>query len=292
MFSTLNYFKGNFDQCINDQFCPFYYRLNSILYSCDHGFIARSLAKLSESEQVKEPWLSRVFIYKAAIHLLRQQPKETADALLYVDNTSILNFDDTPGVFFKSLYVQLSALQPCVQMGSENVGLIGDSHIFSLSYWVSKIFPPVYIPALQLKYVGQGRESYIEIALSNALTISQKNEELIISIGEIDQRNLYTQPNKLSAYNQILDRGLEWIVDNIQKWQTVRFVELPSFNRQLWIKLGNANIEEMEINQVVNEFQHNFGLKVQSLGSNLVKRNSKTCKLIDDAHYHPTAYHF
>ena len=39
---------------------------------------------------------------------------------------------------------------------------------------------------VQMKFVGQGRSSYLEC--TNALTVCQKHEQIVISIGEIDQR--------------------------------------------------------------------------------------------------------
>ena len=167
MFSAVNYLRGDFEKCIEDQHCPFYYRLNSVMYSCDHLFIARSLEKLLSTDTLVEPWYSRVKIYKGAIHLLRKQIPLAKECLETVDTKSISEQYDTPAKFFRSLYEHLSELIKFEPQGAEDVALVGDSHVFSISYSISEEFPPVYIPSIQMKFVGQGRSSYLESAFLN-----------------------------------------------------------------------------------------------------------------------------
>ena len=290
MFSAINYLRGDFEKCIEDQHCPFYYRLNSVMYSCDHLFIARSLEKLLSTDTLVEPWYSRVKIYKGAVHLLRKQMTLAKDCIETVDTKSVIEQYDTPAKFFRSLYEHLSELLKFEATGANKVALVGDSHVFSISYSVSEEFPPVYIPSIQMKFVGQGRSSYLESALLNALTVCQKHDQIVISIGEIDQRFLYVDAADLDAFERSLDNYLNFLVDNTFHWQKIKLVALPAFNERLFEMATIKSEPEKDVRDRLNTSMDLFNTKAIKKGFDLVERDNSDEKLLDAAHYHPSAY--
>lgn len=136
------------------------------------------------------------------------------------------------------------------------------------------------------------------------LAIHQRKNDVVLSIGEIDQRVSYKHAIKnardgYDSYLSSLLKGIDYAIDYVASLraphQKFYAVALPSFDANL-LDIGqseqkNVNLVSDQISKDSERYHEKCeSVGIEILGKNLLQNSSVHSHLLDHAHFHPEIY--
>ncbi len=289
MFSNLNYLHGQFERVVNDQEVFFGHRLFSLLYSCDIQAIDSGFDLILKDENLGNPWRSRVLCMRLALLFLNKEFKLVRSRINTIQEDA-LNPDDPNASIYLSLRRVVARLsEEDLNISKWTIGLIGDSHTFSMSTLLTDKSKVRYLPGLQFRLLAANQINQQKQALINAFGALQGEPRILLSLGEIDQRFLYKATNFLHdkyVADIIVKQALTFVRQSAAPWQRIYLADLPRFNSLLLTDSKSSDLVERSVSNFRN-----------SVISECLIQNIQCCEwdsdpsnTFDRAHFLPKSY--
>ena len=299
---NLSYESGSLSNVLVDENPAVDQYLFALCFSCDSNFFYDSTLLLAK--RVESKWLPRIALFRAAkqINEGKFDAARTQLAQLKKNTLNLGHLDS----FYTSLYKLLSNLLGSDSLqyridSFENSALIGDSHTMSLSFvWRGAGSDIKYLPGLTLRGLAFPKMNSYKAGLENAILMSQRQDMVAFSIGEIDSRNIYLywqkimdNPSYPNQFFELIGQSLESVYAYKAPYQRYCIFSLPGYRPDLIRKEDNVN--ELKIREMYSLFRKTFLETASSIGFEVIDHENMFASkhvenLIDHAHFHPSFY--
>jgi len=189
------------------------YLLFAIFYTADSKYIERILADLSGRADLPNGWRQRVLLLLSAHYLTEHKYRSAIEAFNSINidyynetNDQFKGFFDSTLRFIETILVARAWEQPS-NLSARKFFFIGDSHALGVTSFI-KDNSVVYLPGLRLSYLASPQPNAIKVGFQNAINRAYSERYVLISIGEIDSREVYSK----------LINDSEWWKFSRQKW--------------------------------------------------------------------------
>tara|TARA_B110000037_G_scaffold219822_1_gene285798 strand:- start:1006 stop:1953 length:948 start_codon:yes stop_codon:yes gene_type:complete len=277
--------------------------LFALAFTCDPEYFFDKTREMIGSAESK--WHGRIALLRAAIQINSGAFQAANKQLSMISENSLVT--GTMDSFYVSLYRLLKILadiefQHVPPDFTTNKALIGDSHTMSLSrVWRGEGSKITYLPGVTLRGISFPLRNSYNVGIENALTINQRLDDIVFSLGEIDIRNNYFYFRKItsnSGYKKIITSTIRAALSKIYAhkapYQRFHIFALPGFNPSLVEENDKGNTNK--VGSLYNFYRKEFNKAADDLGFLVVDHREMFNKesvnnLIDHAHFHPRFYH-
>lgn len=305
--AKLEYEKGNFGPILSQSDpADFELKLFATLFQCEPIYIFERLQKELDNLQNSKQKLRLLLLKCMQLHTF-QKHEISSQQLKHIPNNSFLTgkMDD----FYLSTHRYLLALDKIKLMEkyTPDIGLsiIGDSHLISISNAIEfELGFSTYLPGITLRGLCSPFENSYKSAVRNAMAMHQRKNNIVLSIGEIDQRVSYKHAIKgasqdygayLSSLLKSIDIAIDYLMSLKAPHQTLYAMALPRFDANL-VEETHSGLENINlISDQVAMYSQTFHSKCESVGIRLLGKDYFQSEdahknLLDHAHFHPDSY--
>lgn len=190
----------------------------------------------------------------------------------------------------------------------QNVVLIGDSHLIGMMAAIGTKgnFSYYYVPGLRYSYLSSPQMNLKKLGVSNAFLRTYDCDKIIVSVGEIDTRSVYSASTESSRddykyspryFETLVQKCVEFLKSLLAPHQTLTLVLPPPPSQSIISNLQSDHkhliIERMIVlNQVIFNKITELGVGVLEYPSGVKAEGycSSQSSLVDHAHFQPAIY--